>query len=392
MLLKAALDNQLKKLIDANLDVTYWDGDIRHYGKTKRSKLHLTIKDPKIVRRMAKNISLAVGEAYMDGSLVVEGPLEELIALAYRNESVFSLKLHNLKYRHRSKNIKRHQKRQIAHHYDLGNDFYTLWLDSSLTYTCAYFKNPQDTLKQAQVNKRLHVLKKLQLKKNMTLLDIGCGWGGLLIEAAQQYGVRGFGVTLSKEQFDLANKKIKALKLTKLVEVKLMNYQDLPKLKRQFDRVVSVGFFEAVGQDNLATYFKVLQKVLKPEGISVLHTITSESEIPPDAWIDKYIFPGGYIPSIRETTALLPDFGFCMKDFESLGDHYAKTIYLWRKDFEKHHKEVIDMFDERLYRMWSFWLAASIAGFKSGKINLSQWVFTNGVASDWPLTREHLYK
>ncbi len=386
---RAAITSILRKFSDANLTVTFWDGTSEKFITNKsRPAIHITIADKGVARNILKSVSLGIGEAYMDERLAVEGPLEEFIALGIRNTESAQIAKHAAKFRKFNKNIKKNQKSQIAHHYDLGNDFYKLWLDPTLTYTCAYFKKASDTLEKAQSQKREHVLNKLQLKKGMTLLDIGCGWGELLIHAAKKYGARGLGVTLSEEQHRLAKQKIKQLGLTKQVDIKLMNYQDLPKLKRKFDRVVSVGFFEAVGKGNLDDYFGVIDKVLADGGITVLHTITSEVEAPSDPWIDKYIFPGGYIPSIREVTALFPSHRLFQKDYEALGPHYARTLRIWRSNVAKSRKKIIEMYDERFYRMWWFWLSASIASFETGSIGLSQWVLSKGYSDNWPLTRE----
>ena len=392
MLQKTIAHGLFKKIKYGGIKVTYWDGDSRIYGSLKSPKLHITIKDPGVINEMAKNVSMAVGEAYMDERILVDGPLDQLGAMGLLNAEAIKLHALNSMFKGFNNNAERNQKSQIAHHYDLGNDFYKLWLDPSMTYTCAYFKTKQDSLEKAQENKRLHVLKKLHLEKGMTLLDIGCGWGALLIEAAQRYGAKGLGVTLSEEQFRLANEKIKKLGLQKLVEVRLMNYLDIPKLKRRFDRVVSVGFFEAVGRDNLDDYFSVVDDALKLGGVSVLHTITNEAPEPTDAWNDKYIFPGAYIPNIPEIAEHLSQHHFYPKDFESLGQHYAMTLRKWWTEFEKHKGRVIDMYDERFYRMWRLYLAESVAAFEVGFLGLSQWTFTKGYSTDWPMTRDYLYK
>lgn len=391
MLQKTILINLLKKLRDANLVVTFWDGDKKTYKTNpKRPKVQITIKDPGFVKKLLKNASLAVGEAYMDETLLVDGPLEEFTAIGFRNAKLMNL---GERFRGLNRNVKKLQRKYISYHYDIGNDFYKLWLDKeTLGYTCSYYKSPKDTLETAQIQKFDHILNKLQLKKGMELLEIGFGWGYLLVRAAKRFGIRGYGVSLSKEQLEFANSLAKKAGVSHLVTFKLMNYQDLPKLKKQFDRVVSVGFMEHVGQGNHATYFKLVNKMLKDGGISVLHCITTHKEQPTYPWLDKYIFPGGYMPSIREITSLLPDFDFELKDYENIGLHYIPTLKEWWKRFESHKPEIIKMYDERFYRMWRFWLAASVASFQNGDIHLSQWVFTKGFVKDWPLTREYLYK
>ncbi|HSX45717.1 MAG TPA: cyclopropane-fatty-acyl-phospholipid synthase family protein [Candidatus Saccharimonadia bacterium] len=393
MVEKLLLDKLLSRLKSGGLTVTFWDGTTKNYGLEATPKLGIKINDPAVVRAIGKNVSLGVGESYMDGSMEITGPLEDLIEFGYRNQEAFDIAGGNKLYKKLARNIKANQPKLISYHYDLGNDFYELWLDKeTLGYTCGYYKKPTDSLEVSQIQKFDHVLNKLQLDKNKTLLDIGFGWGYLLVRAAERFGVKGTGVSLSKEQLKFAQQLAKKHGVEKLIDFKLMNYQDLPDLKTQFDRVVSVGFFEHVGQGNQRTYFDVVNKVLKDGGVSVLHCISQPLEAPMDPWMDKYIFPGTYLPSIREVTALLPEYNFQLKDYENIGPHYIPTLYGWWERFEKHKDEIIKMYDERFYRMWRFYLAASIASFRQGDINLSQWVFSKGTRNDWPLTREFLYK
>lgn len=388
---KRALDALLRRIRHGTVSITYWDGETRTYGKGQ-PKAHLTIHTPKVLRAMLHNPSLAIGEAYMNGEVEVEEPLENIVTLARQNQPVIEagrrlqrprlLKLH--------KNKKTNQAKFIAHHYDIGNDFYKLWLDPTMTYSCAYFHDKRNSLEQAQRQKIEHILRKLQLKKDMKLLDIGCGWGHLLVAAAKEYKTQGLGVSLSSEQVAFAKRLAKREGVDNLVKFKLLNYQDVPG-KEVFDRVVSVGFFEHVGQGNHADYFRVVQRLLRPDGISVLHSITHQTETPTDLWVDKYIFPGGYIPSVRETTALLPQHDFYLFDYENLGRHYAMTLEHWWRNYERQKQAVIAMYDERFYRMWRLYLVSAMVAFKSGHTHLSQWTFKKGSDPDWPLTREYLY-
>lgn len=392
MLEKSLLDKLLKRITQGSVRVTYWDGDTKVYGDSKDPSLHVTIIDKGVVRAIAKNPGLGAGEAYMEGGLLVDGPLDQLAAIGYSNPEVFDLSGASKLYKNFNRNIKRNQPNLISRHYDLGNDFYELWLDKkTLGYTCSYYKTPGDSIEDGQRQKFDHVLSKLQIKPGMELLDIGFGWGYLLIRAAKRFGIKGYGVSLSKEQLIYARKWAKKEKVDHLVSFELMNYQDLPRLKRQFDRVVSIGFFEHVGRGNHKTYFEIINKMLKPDGISVLHCITQQKEEPTDPWIDKYIFPGGYIPSIREVTAYFPDYGFIIKDYENIGPHYIKTLQQWWDKFEEHRDQVTNMYDERFYRMWRFYLASSMAAFATGWLGLSQWTFTRNPSNDWPLNRDYLY-
>jgi cyclopropane-fatty-acyl-phospholipid synthase len=280
------------------------------------------------------------------------------------------------------------QRGQVQHHYDLGNSFYALWLDASLTYSCAYFRDPDDSLEAAQQQKVDYLLRKLRPREGQRVLDIGSGWGTLLIAAATTYGVRGLGITLSEEQLRHSREAARRAGVEGQVTFELCDYRELARRGERFDRVISVGMFEHVGRRNHGEYHDAVAGMLTDGGVSVLHTISSEVEEPTDAWTDKYIFPGGYVPSTREVVAALPGYGLRLVDYENLRLHYAMTLEEWRRRFEAHRDEVTGMFDERFYRMWDLWLASSAAAFRYGSYNLSQFVLTKGVNNDLPLTRE----
>ncbi|MFZ1458563.1 MAG: cyclopropane-fatty-acyl-phospholipid synthase family protein [Candidatus Saccharimonadales bacterium] len=389
---KKILSKALSTMQRGGIAITYWDGDTQNYGPDKPYAT-VTIKDPSVVRRMVRSTSLGFGECYAEGLIEVDGPLTSIVRLTAENPIAIHNFISGLGKVRLKKNRTASQKSYIAHHYDIGNDFYKLWLDETMLYTCAYFRTPKDTLEMAQKQKIQHVLKKLRLEKGMSLADLGCGWGDLLITAAKQYGVRGIGVTLSEEQVKHANARAKAEKLDHLISFKLMNFQDLPKHTKgkQFDRVVSVGMMEHVGKGNMDTYFTAVDALLKPGSISLMHYITSHTEVDNDPWIDKYIFPGGYLQSIRQSIDMLPKYNFYLTDYESLRLHYAMTCREWRRRFNAHKPEVVKMFDEQFYRMWDFWLASSEASFQYGVIDLSHFVFTKGIVNDLPLTREDWY-
>lgn len=393
MLEKTALDQILRRAKVGALRVTYWDGDTRDYGDGSEPMVHITIHDQKLVRAMSRNVSLAIGEAYMDGSLEVDGPLEELIRFGALNDQALGVDTTNRAFKLFNQNNKKTQPKLISYHYDLGNDFYEMWLDrETMGYTCSYYKTDSDTLEQGQVQKFDHVLNKLRLESHHELLDIGFGWGYLLIRAAKLFGVRGTGVSLSREQHAYAEAWAKREGVADLVEFKLMNYQDLGTLGKQFDRIISVGFFEHVGLGNQTAYFEIINKLLKPDGISVLHTISQQTENPNDAFIDKYIFPGASIPGIPQVFGQLSQHGFLVKDYENIGPHYIPTLQEWWKRFEAHKEEVIAKYDESFYRMWRMYYAFSIAGFIVGSLSLSQWTFARVPGLDWPLTRDYLYR
>ncbi len=387
---KRILDKLLRQLHTGTLEVVFWDGETRRYGQGAPTA-SITITTPKVLRRALRSPSVALGEAYMNGDVEVQEPLQDLLKLAELNPLNLRLGSPGRTKRQLHPNKKSKQQAYIARHYDIGNEFYRLWLDPTMSYSCAYFHKKSDGLEQAQRQKIDHILKKLQLREGQRLLDIGSGWGHLLVAAAKQYGVRGQGISLSREQVAFARQLAKAEGVAELVSFKLLNYQDLPAAP-QYDRIVSVGFFEHVGAGNLAVYFEQVERLLKPGGISVLHSITHQDEAPSDPWIDKYIFPGGYLPSVRETTALLPSYGFYLFDYENLGQHYAMTLKHWWSNFENHKTEVIAMYDERFYRMWRLYLIAAMTAFSTGSAHLSQWTFKKGRDPAWPLTRQYLYE
>jgi cyclopropane-fatty-acyl-phospholipid synthase len=380
----------LNQIQHGTLQLTFWDGKKETFGSGD-PVLCIRINKPGILRKAIRKPSLIMGEAYMNGDVELDGPLEDLLKFAELNPLNLEFGSSLSKLSRLNKNKKTKQAQFVAHHYDVGNDFYKLWLDPTMSYSCAYFCKASDSLETAQRQKIDHILRKLQLNEGTHLLDIGSGWGHLLITAAKLYKTRGYGVSLSREQVSYAQKLAKQEGVDKLVQFKYMNYQDIPK-KEQFDRIVSVGFFEHVGRGNLQDYFTVVDQHLKSGGISVLHSISHKDESPSDPWVDKYIFPGGYIPSVRETTSLLAENGFYLFDYENLGRHYAMTVERWLKEFRKHKSTVIAMYDERFYRMWELYLIGAMMTFKTGSSGLSQWTFKKGKDPSWPLTRAHLYK
>ena len=242
------------------------------------------------------------------------------------------------------------------------------------------------------MNKINHILKKLNLSEGLTLLDIGCGWGGLLIEAAKQYKVKGLGITLSQEQYKKFKERIKKENLEDLLEVRMMDYRELEKSGLSFDRIVSVGMLEHVGRSNYDLFFENINAVLKKGGLFLLHYISGLKESEGDAWIKKYIFPGGVIPSFREIIEISADYNYHTIDVESLRLHYTKTLLHWAKNFDDNIDEVKKMFDEKFIRMWRMYLYSCAASFNNGVIDLHQILFVKGVNNNLPMTREYMYK
>lgn len=336
---------------------------------------------------LIRSTSLALGEAYMDQELEIEGDLYEALDHFLGQMNKFSTDQSALKKLIFTAATKRNQEKEVRSHYDIGNDFYKLWLDETLSYSCGYFKGEDDTLYQAQVNKIEYILEKLHLQKGMSLLDIGCGWGFLLITAAKKYGIRGTGITLSEEQYKECNRRIAAEGLEDLLTVKLMDYRDLPKCGMAFDRVVSVGMVEHVGRDHYPLFIDCVNKVMKPGGLFLLHFISALKEHAGDPWIKRYIFPGGVVPSLREILAYASEEGFHTQDVENLRLHYNRTLLCWLRNFREHADEAAAMFDQRFVRMWELYLASCAATFHNGVIDLHQVLMTKGINNELPMVR-----
>lgn len=345
------------------------------------------INNPIKKRELLTSTSLALAEAYIRGDLEVDEDLFYVLNNFLGAMDRFKTNRFALRNILRTSMSKRNQKKQVSSHYDLGNDFYSLWLDDTMSYSCGYFKAKEDSLKEAQINKVDHILQKLHLEKGMTLLDIGCGWGFLLIYAAKKYGVKGVGITLSKEQHRKANMQIQSLGLENKVKIKLMDYRDLDKLPIKFDRAVSVGMLEHVGRGNYETFLRSVKSVLKPGGLFLLHYISAQKEFSGDPFIKKYVFPGGVIPSLREIIHIMGEEDLRCLDVESLRRHYTKTLLCWRKNFLQHRNEVVKMKDEEFARMWELYLTSCAATFLNGIVDLHQILMSNGVNNQVPLTR-----
>lgn len=387
---KAFYKSLFKTLFMDPCQVKFWDGDVEQYGEGE-AKFRIILHEPIPKSEIIKDSSLAFGEAYMDGIIEIEGSVRDVIESLYNNHDSF---LHqNPAYLRLAKFVSngiKKSRENAQHHYDIGNDFYRLWLDDTMTYSCAYFKSPEDTLVQAQRNKIEHILRKLDLQEGQRLLDIGCGWGELILAAARQYRVKALGITLSEEQYDKVRSRIDEENLNDLVDVQLLDYRELKE--QTFDRVVSVGMLEHVGKEHLEEYFATVERLLEKEGISLLHTITGRDERGTNSWINKYIFPGGYIPSVSELVKHMESYGFYLYDTESLRNHYTRTLEHWADNFEKALPQIRESKDETFIRMWRLYLNSAAASFHSGNIDLHQFLFSKGPNNRLPWTRNYLYQ
>lgn len=384
-----------RTLGDHALRVRYWDGTTRRFGHGQ-PRVTLVLKTPAIVPRLLVDPELAFGEAYQRGELEIEGAMADLFPILFDNSSPMPRWMetawHGAALFSRLRPLSQGQnQRDIAHHYDLGNDFYNLWLDATMTYSCAYFQSPADSLETAQRQKIAHIGRKLQLHRGQTLLDVGCGWGGLLSETVREYGVEGLGITLSEEQKKWFDEHTSP-KLRDHARVELQHYHDLAQTGAKFDRVVSVGMAEHVGRHNLPTYIADVKRLLKPHGLGVLHLITGIHEEPTSEWLVRYIFPGGYIPSLAEIMVQMAKRDLVVYDVENLGQHYALTLDKWSEGYERNIEWVRAKYGEEFVRMWRLYLEFSAASFRLEDIYLHQIVFSNGKAKDYPLTREWMYR
>jgi len=386
---------------ETSFEVEFWDGTKEKYGPGPK-KFKLIIKNKGVINRILGGGSLGFGEEFMKGNILVEGDLQELIKMGYGQSRInFQLSLkEKLKILYNyisSLGTVLNSKRNVSYHYDIGNDFYSLWLDSTLTYSCAYFKKEEDTLSQAQLQKYEHISKKLQLKQGETLVDIGCGWGGMMFYAAENFGVKCEGYTLSAEQYNYLVDEIKKRKLADFLKVYLKDYREA---RGKFDKFVSIGMFEHVGKKFHPVFFDVVKKLLKPKGIGLLQTIGSSKDKPSDPWITKYIFPGGFIPALQLICRIMNQKDLVFFDIEDLRRHYNMTLDKWIEGFEENiekiRKVLIKLLGSRekaeeFVRMWRLYLNGSSVSFKAGNNHLYQITFSNGLNNQLPLTRNYIY-
>jgi cyclopropane-fatty-acyl-phospholipid synthase len=378
---------------DIPFEVRFWDGVTESFGDGAPA-FALTFNTKNAARNIFKRGSMGFREEYVAGNIDVAGDFKELMRLGMdprvqQMELPFKTKAGILIQYLTSLNTIGGSLRNIAHHYDLGNDFYQQHLDESLTYSCAYFRKEDDTLEQAQAQKYEQICRKLGLREGERLLDIGCGWGGMLIYAAHHYGVDGVGCTLSDQQAAYARERVAQEGLEKKITILLQDYRNI---QEQVDKFVSIGMLEHVGKGYIRLFMEKLSALLKPGGVGLLHTVGKEHNTPGDAWTAKYIFPGTYVPLLDHVIRVMGDKGFVPIDVENLRLHYAATLDEWARRFESNAKKIEEMFDGRFVRMWRAYLHGSAAAFRWGDVRVYQILFTNGLNNGMPMTREHFYR
>ena len=354
-----------------HLEVQTADGEMQTFGDGSGPRLVVKVADRAAERRLALNPELAFGELFMDGRFdLVEGDLYDLVELGARNLAAYHKpgwikllqKARIAVRRLHQRNDPIRARRNISQHYDLDQRMYRLFLDADWQYSCAYFEHEGQTLDDAQLAKKRHLAAKLLIDEGHSVLDIGCGFGGMALYLAQMVGARATGVTLSQEQLDVASRRAVDAGLGDRVAFRLQDYRDV---QEQFDRIISVGMFEHVGAPGYDEYFANVRRLLKDDGTMMLHAIgRSDSPGATNPWIQKYIFPGGYIPSLSEVMASIERSGLYVTDTEILRLHYADTLKAWRQRFLAHREEAKALYDERFCRMWEFYLAGSETSFR----------------------------
>jgi cyclopropane-fatty-acyl-phospholipid synthase len=382
-----AAERLLTLLGSPPLRFALWNGDT--ISRCSAPAATLRMNSRRVLLGLLANPQLRFGEAYTDGGLEIEGDLGRVLDLLFEAPD-HSSRLWDafLRWRQRfTRHSLRRARRDVRRHYDLGNDFYALWLDRQMAYTCAYFPTPQATLEEAQLAKFDHVCRKLRLRPGERVVEAGCGWGSLALHMARLYGVSVTAYNVSREQIQYARERARREGLGDRVEFREDDYR---KIQGRYDAFVSIGMLEHVGRSNYPELGEVIAGCLTRRGRGLLHSIGRSRPRAMNPWIERRIFPGAYIPSLREMLLVLEPNGLSMLDVEDLRPHYARTLEEWLKRFEKHAGAIERRFDASFVRAWRLYLASSIAAFRCGSVQLFQVLFAR---PEYPAawTRAHLY-
>ncbi|TCD05430.1 methyltransferase domain-containing protein [Erythrobacteraceae bacterium CFH 75059] len=387
------------------LEIRHADGTIVRFGTAAPGCPDVAVRftDARVPRDILMDLALGAAEAFMDGRLVIErGDVMELAQLLRMNarwdEGGRKPRAHPLRrlanraaFTVEQVNRQMGARSNVAHHYDIGNALYRLMLDAEhMQYSCAYWPREDMTLAEAQEAKLAHIAAKLALRAGDMVLDIGCGWGGMAIYLARHFDVRVHGITLSAEQLALARERAEEAGVADRITFELIDYRDLPARQFRYDRIVSVGMFEHVGRPQFATFFRTCASLLEEDGVMLLHTIgRMGSPGTTDAFTRKYIFPGGYIPALSETVVASEHVRLIAADVETWRLHYARTLRAWYANCQTHREAITALFDERFFRMWTFYLAGATAAFESGAMCNYQIQYVRR-RDALPLTRDYM--
>ena len=382
-----------------NLTITYADGTRRTYGGGAGKPVHVRFNTSKTEWLVAYNPEFYLGQCYAEGKLdLLEGDMFDLLETVFTGNPDGGLEykpwmklLEKIRYGlrfFRENNIANRARRNVQHHYDLTGALYDLFLDADRQYSCAYFETPETGLEEAQLAKKRHIAAKMVMNRpGLSVLDIGCGWGGMALYLARNLGARVKGVTLSDEQLAIARKRASEGGLEGEVRFDLQDYRHVDE---KFDRIVSVGMFEHVGRPFYDTYFKKAAEILKKDGVMLVHTIgRTDTPTATNPFIDKYIFPGGYIPSLSEVMPSIEKSGLKITDIEILRLHYAETLKAWRERFMARREEAKALYDEKFCRIWEFYLASSESAFRWQNLVIFQFQLAHDQKAV-PLTRDYI--
>ncbi|HEY4352808.1 MAG TPA: cyclopropane-fatty-acyl-phospholipid synthase family protein [Paraburkholderia sp.] len=389
--------NQVRTQSNLPARLVLWDGQKHDFGNFTEPRVTLKVNTASAMPLLLDPSLDNLGEAYVKGKIDIEGKLSDVINIGYslaRSTVTSTSKLARVtRYFNHTKSS---DKKAIQYHYDVSNEFYKLWLDENMVYSCAYFENGDEDIATAQLKKIDHILRKIQVQPGQRLLDIGCGWGALVLRAAQKFGAQCVGVTLSQNQFDLATERVKAAGLQDRIEIRLQDYRDITG---QFDRITSVGMFEHVGRKNLTGYFRKIRDLLTEDGVAMNHGITSsdadsgETSLGGGEFIDRYVFPDGELPHIGLVLEAMQRGGIEAIDIESLRRHYARTLDIWAENFEAKAAEAKQLVDDEKFRIWRVYLAGCSYAFEHDDVSLFQVVCRRAgrSATTLPWSRRYMY-
>jgi cyclopropane-fatty-acyl-phospholipid synthase len=393
------LDKMLARLVKkGELTVIDHDGRTYRYGAPDPELRPVTVRltDRKVAFQIARDPALGTAEAWMNGRLLVDqGEIIDLVLVIRRNRrwedrtrpNKFLRKTGRLRHRLATLNWKPQALKNVVHHYDIGNDLYRLFLDPDMQYSCGYFTDPENSIEQAQLDKKAHIASKLYLKPGQKVLDLGCGWGGLALYLNRVADVDVLGVTLSKEQLAFARRRAEEAGVADRVRFELTDYRDVAG---SFDRIVSIGMFEHLGTAFFPAFFRQVRDRLAPDGVALIHTMGRMGKPgTTDRFMQKYIFPGGYLPSLSEILSASERERLIMADCEALRLHYVYTLRAWYERLKARRDEASALADERFYRLWLFYLAASMTMFTDGAMVVYQLQYLRGRDAT-PIMRDYM--